>query len=227
MTNMNQEQLIAAITEVVRNQLQGKSIGTPAPAVAKHDRTVPVGVSSRHVHLSREDFAALFGPRENDACTFFKDLSQPGQMACQEQVVLIGPKGIIEKVRVLGPARKKTQAEIAPSDAFRLGIQPPVRDSGDLSGSAGLTVVGPAGTVTLKEGVILAARHIHMHPRDAEHFGVKDKDRVSVKAPGPRGVIYQEVLIRVHPEFRLEFHIDVDEANAVLLKNGDTVEVIM
>lgn len=227
MTNMNQEQLIATITEVVRKQLQGKSIGSSATAVAKHDRTVPVGVSSRHAHLSREDFAALFSPRENDACTFFKDLSQPGQMACQEQVVLIGPKGIIEKVRVLGPARKKTQVEVAPSDAFRLGIAPPVRDSGDIAGSAGLTLVGPNGTVTLKEGVILAARHIHMHPLDAERFGVKDKQRVNVKAPGPRGVIYQEVLIRVHPEYRLEFHIDVDEANAVCLNNGDSVEVVL
>lgn len=226
MGTVNREQLIAAITEVVRNQLQGKTIGSSAPAAAKNDRTVPVGVSSRHVHLSREDFVTLFGPRENDACTFFKDLSQPGQMACQEQVVLIGPKGIIEKVRVLGPTRRQSQVEVAPSDAFRLGIAPPVRDSGDLAGSAGLTLVGPKGTVTLKEGVILAARHIHMHPSDADQFGVKDKDRVSVKAPGPRGVIYQEVLIRVHPEFRLEFHIDVDEANAVLLKNGDTVEVI-
>jgi putative phosphotransacetylase len=223
---MNQEQLIAAITEVVRNQLQGRAIGSSVRATAPRDRTVPVGVSSRHVHLSREDFTTLFGPRENDACTFFRDLSQPGQVACQEQVVLIGPKGIIEKVRVLGPTRKQSQVEVAPSDAHRLGIAPPVRDSGDLAGSAGLTLVGPKGTVTLKEGVILAARHIHMHPDDAAHFRVKDKDRVSVKAPGPRGVIYQEVLIRVHSEFRLEFHIDVDEANAVLLKNGDTVTVI-
>lgn len=226
MGTMNQEQLIATITEVVRSQLQGKNVGAFTSDGARRDRTVPVGVSSRHVHLSREDFTTLFGPRENDACTFFKDLSQPGQMACQEQVVLIGPKGIIEKVRVLGPTRKQSQVEVAPSDAFRLGITPPVRDSGDLAGSAGVTLVGPKGTVTLKEGVILAARHIHMHPGDAEHFGVKDKDRVSVKAPGPRGVIYQEVLIRVHAEFRLEFHIDVDEANAVLLKNGDGVEVM-
>jgi len=226
MGTMNQEQLIAAITEVVRNQLQGKGNSTVAPPVAQRNRTVPVGVSSRHVHLSREDFGTLFGPRENDACTFFKDLSQPGQVACQEQVVLIGPKGIIEKVRVLGPTRKQSQVEIAPSDAFRLGIAPPVRDSGDLAGSAGLTLVGPKGTITLKEGVILAARHIHMHPTDAIRFGVVDKQRINVKAAGPRGVVYQEVLIRVHPDFRPEFHIDVDEANAVLLKTGDTVEVI-
>ncbi len=226
MATINQQQLIATITEVVRNQLKGKGIYQAFPANERRDTKVPVGVSSRHVHLSRNDFAVLFGPREDDSCTFFKDLSQPGQMACEEKVALIGPKGIIENVRALGPLRTKSQVEVAPSDAFRLGITPPVRDSGDLAGSAGLTLVGPAGAVTVKEGVILAARHIHMHPSDAGRLGVKDKERVSVKAPGPRGVIYQEVLIRVHPEYRLEFHIDVDEANAVCLKNGDTVEVL-
>jgi putative phosphotransacetylase len=226
MKKIDQEQLIATITEVVRSQLQGRGSSQIPPAAEKRDRSVPVGVSSRHAHLSREDFTSLFGPRENDACTFFKDLSQPGQVACEEKVVIVGPKGIIENVRVLGPTRKRTQVEVAPSDAFRLGIKPPVRDSGDIDGSVGLTLVGPAGTATLKEGVILAARHIHMHPKDAERFGVVDKQRINVKAAGPRGVVYQEVLIRVHPEFRLEFHIDVDEANAVCLKNGDTVEVL-
>ncbi len=224
---MNKEQLTAPKTGGVRGQPQGESRAQTAPAAEKPDRTVPVGVSARHVHLFREDFAALFGPRDNDSCTVLRDLSQPGQVACEEKVVLIGPKGIIENVRVLGPTRKQTQVEVAPSDAFRLGINPPVRDSGDLAGSAGLTIVGSAGTtLILKEGVILASRHIHMHPSDADRFGVQDKDRVNVKAPGPRGVIYQEVLIRVHPDYRLEFHIDVDEANAVCLKNGDVVEVL-
>jgi len=227
MMTMTREQLIETIARVVRNQLQDQHKGIEPRAASQRDLTVSVGVSSRHVHLSKDDFTVLFGPREQDSCTVFRDLSQPGQVACQEQVILIGPKGLIEKVRVLGPYRRQSQVEVAPSDAFRLGVSPPVRDSGDLDGSAGLTLVGPKGVIALKEGVIFAARHIHMHPEDAARFGVKDKDRLSVKASGPRGVTFHHVLIRVHPEFRLEFHIDVDEANAVCLKNGDLVEVLL
>ncbi len=158
--------------------------------------------------------------------TKWRDLSQPGQFACEEKVTLVGPRGVIENVRVLGPARKQSQVEISITDSFKLGVQAPIRDSGDLQGSAGITMVGPAGSVTLKEGCIVAARHIHMHTTDARRFGVKDGDRVNVKATGPRGVVFSQVLIRVSENYRLEMHLDVDEANAAALKNGDKVEIV-
>ena len=132
---------------------------------------------------------------------------------------------VIENVRVLGPTRKNTQVEISVSDCFKLGIQAPIRDSGDLAGSAGLTLVGPAGSVTVPEGAIIAARHIHMHPKDAEYFGVKDGDRVNVECTGPRGVVFCEVLVRVNENYKLEMHVDMDEANAASLRNGDLVKI--
>ena len=128
--------------------------------------------------------------RTDAMLTKFKDLSQPGQYACQEKVTIGRAERVIENVRVLGPTRKNTQVEISVSDCFKLGIQAPIRDSGDLAGSAGLTLVGPAGSVTVPEGAIIAARHIHMHPKDAEYFGVKDGDRINVECTGPRGVVF-------------------------------------
>ncbi|HHT62227.1 MAG: phosphate propanoyltransferase [Bacillota bacterium] len=189
----------------------------------EENKKIPVGISNRHVHLSRHDLEILFG--RDAMLTKFKDLSQPGQYACQEKVTLVGPKGVIENVRVLGPTRKNTQVEISVSDCFKLGIQAPIRDSGDLAGSAGLTLVGPAGSVTVPEGAIIAARHIHMHPKDAEYFGVKDGDRVNVECTGPRGVVFCEVLVRVNENYKLEMHVDMDEANAASLRNGDLVKI--
>ncbi len=165
----------------------------------------------------------LFG---SDRLTVFKDLSQPGQFACQEKLLIAGPRGAFEGVRVLGPLRAKTQVELAPSDCVRLGIKAPVRDSGDLKDSAPLTLVGPAGTVTIREGAIVAARHIHMQPEDAVAFGCRDGQRVSVRVGGPRGLVFSEVLIRVSDKFRLEMHVDIDEANAAGLKNGAAVELV-
>lgn len=184
---------------------------------------VPVGVSNRHVHLSEKDLAILFG--EGYQLTPMKDLSQTGQYAAEEQVTIVTKKNAIQNVRILGPVRKETQVEISRTDAFALGLKPPVRDSGSLENSAPITIVGPKGSVYIEQGVIIAMRHIHMSPRDAEQFGVKDKDIVSVKTEGERSVIFNNCLVRVRDDFVLEFHIDTDEANAAGLNNGDIVEV--
>jgi putative phosphotransacetylase len=182
---------------------------------------IPVGVSNRHVHVSEKDMEILFG--SGKGLTKFKDLGQPGQYAADEKVELIGPKGSIGGVRVLGPTRGRTQVEISRTDAFKLGITPPVRDSGDLDGSAPITLKGPQGSVELNEGVIIAHRHIHITPDLAEKHGLQDKQMVSVACEGPRALTFDKVLVRVSDKFALEFHVDVDEANAALLNNGDEV----
>ncbi len=188
--------------------------------------SIKAGVSNRHLHLSAEDIEILFG--KGHQLTPVKDLGQPGQFACDEKVIIVGRKGALTGVRVLGPARKATQIEVSRTDAFALGIRPPIKDSGDHENTAGLTVVGPKGTVVLKSGVMLAKRHIHMTPEDAEVYGVKDKDIVMVycKGDGTRKTIFDDVLVRVHQTYALEFHVDVDEANACLLNNDDPVYII-
>ena len=184
-----------------------------------------VGLSNKHVHLSKEHINILFG--EGHELTPFKDLSQPGQYACEEKADLVGPKRTIPGVRILGPARKESQVEIALSDGFTLGLKEvPVRDSGNLEGTPGIKLVGPCGEVELSRGVIAAARHIHMHTSDAEKYGLKDKQLVKVKVGGPRGLIFENVLIRAHETFALDMHLDVEEGNAAGLANGDVVEVI-
>ncbi|MCL6443311.1 MAG: acetate/propionate family kinase [Alicyclobacillus sp.] len=185
---------------------------------------VPVGVSARHIHLTQEHADMLFG--KGYSLQRFKPLRQPGQFACQETVTLRGPKGSITNVRVLGPLRDYSQVEISKTDAYVLGVTPPVRDSGDIEGTPGIEVVGPNGTLELKKGVILAHRHIHMHPSDAAQLGVRDKDFVCVETKGERQVILERVLCRVSPNYALEFHIDTDEANASGLSTGDVVKVI-
>ncbi len=190
-----------------------------------YDFKVPVGISSRHVHLSEEHIDILFG--EGHKLTPIKDLSQPGQFACEETVTLIGPKGAIEKVRILGPARKATQVELSATDSFKLGVKPPVRDSGDLNGSPGLELVGPAGRLQLREGAIIAARHIHMPPEHAKKYGLKDGDNVIVHVKGFRAGILEKVLVRVSSSYALDMHVDTDEGNAFGLRNGDMVEVIV
>ena len=220
---MNEKQLIELVTEVVYRHLKEQKKDKIQCHILDKD-TIPIGISNRHVHLSQEDLIALFGREAN--LNIFKELSQPGQYASVETVTLVGPKGVIEKVRVLGPARNKTQVEISLSDCFRLGIQAPIRDSGELQGSAGLTLVGPAGSVTLHEGAMIAARHIHMHTSDALRFGVKDGDKVNVKTSGQRVMVFLEVLVRVSDKYKLEMHVDIDEANAASLNNGDTVQII-
>ncbi|MCT4565723.1 MAG: phosphate propanoyltransferase [Maledivibacter sp.] len=185
---------------------------------------VPVGLSNRHIHLSQEHIEVLFG--EGHELTRFKDLGQPGQYACEEKVDLVGPKGTIKGMRVLGPARDKTQAEISFADGFVLGVKPPVRDSGDLEGSPGAKIVGPKGEVEIEEGIIAAARHIHMHTSDGEKFGINDKDIVKVRVEGKRGLVFENVLARVKSNYALEIHVDLEEGNAAGLRNGDMVEII-
>ncbi len=187
----------------------------------KADQGIPVGVSNRHIHLCAEHIDLLFG--SGYSLTKDKELKQTGEYAAKETVTLVGPKGVMRNVRVLGPVRAFTQLEISRTDGFALGVVPPLRDSGKITGSPGIVVVGPQGAVTLTEGVICAARHIHMEAADAQKFRVNDGERVTVKVPGPRGGTFDNVLVRIHPSFRLEFHIDTDEANAAELKNGDMV----
>jgi putative phosphotransacetylase len=185
---------------------------------------VPIAVSNRHVHLSKEHVERLFG--RGYQLNKLKDLSQPGQFACKETVTLIGPKGKVEKVRVLGPARGDTQIEVSLYDGFSLGITPPIRDSGDIEGTPSVIIQGPRGQLKVEKGLICAARHIHMHSDDAVRFNVTNGQRVQVKVQGQRGVVFDNVLIRVSPKYRLEMHIDLDEANAAQIKNGQIGVII-
>lgn len=183
--------------------------------------TIPVAVSARHVHLTQETVEALFG--EGHQLTPFKPLSQPGQFACEERVSLVGPKRTIESVRVLGPTRAVDQVEISATDEFALGVDAPIRASGHIENTPGITLVGPAGTVRLSEGVICAWRHIHMTPDDAQRFGVEDKDVVDVAVQtAGRDLVFGDVLVRVKDSYALEMHIDTDEANAAGISRGGT-----
>ncbi|MBO5355562.1 MAG: phosphate propanoyltransferase [Clostridia bacterium] len=195
-------------------------------APAKNANEIPVGISNRHIHLSREDLETLFG--KGYELTPLKDLSQPGQYACKETLTLIGPSmRAIEGVRVLGPLRKNSQVEISATDSFQLKVKPPVRESGKIEGSAPVTIVGPKGTVSLKEGCIIANRHVHMSPDDAVAFGVQDGDYIDVDVlSGTRKSRWFDVQIRVHKDFRLEMHVDTDDANSAGLKNGSIVTVV-
>ena len=170
------------------------------------DNTIPVGVSNRHVHLSQGNLEALFGPGYE--LSRMKDLSQPGQYACKETVTICGPKGAIEKVRILGPVRSRTQVEILAGDSFKLGIKSTARLSGDLDGTPGITIIGPKGSVQIKEGLMVAQRHIHMLPEDAARMGVHDGQVVSLEVDGIRGGILRNTIVRVTGQSGLECHID-------------------
>ncbi len=177
------------------------------------ENKVLVETSARHVHLSAEHIEVLFG--KGATLTHKKDLSQPGQFACEERVTLVGPKKSIANVIILGPARPATQVEVSFTDARTLGVNAPVRESGDVAGSAGCKLVGPAGEVEITEGVIVAKRHIHITPEDAAKFGVEDKQVVSVKIDSAdRTTVFGDVVCRVSPKFAAAMHIDTDEANA-------------
>lgn len=184
---------------------------------------IPVGISNRHVHLSQENLTQLFGA--GYALNKLKDLSQPGQFACKETVTIAGPKGAIERIRILGPVRKATQVEILAGDSFKLGISVPIRMSGQLAGTPGITIIGPEGSVQTTEGVIVAQRHIHMHTREAERFAVKDGDVVNIECSGERGGILRNVAIRANDTSTLECHLDTEEANALGIRPGSTVRI--
>jgi len=184
---------------------------------------IPVGISARHVHLSKEHLDILFGY----GCELQKkkDL-MGGQFACEEAVTIIGNKlNAIEKVRILGPVRSKTQVEVSKTDAIKLGISAPVRESGKIEESEKITIIGPKGAVTIQEGCIIAKRHIHMNCKDAVKFGVVDNQMVRVKIPGERGGCFDGVQIRVDESYSLEMHIDTDEANAMGIECGSYLEI--
>lgn len=187
-------------------------------------KKVPVGISARHIHLSPEHIKVLFGAgyrlRE------LKSLSQPGQFAAEEQVAIVGPKGKFDNIRILGPARGNTQIEISRTDAFQLGVNPPVRESGNIAGTPGLKVRGPAGEIELQEGVIVAARHIHFHTDDAARWGIADKQKLRVRLGGERPLIFEDVIARVSGQYALDMHIDTDEGNAAGVKTGDTAVIL-
>jgi putative phosphotransacetylase len=187
------------------------------------ERKVPIGLSNKHIHVSQADLEVLFG--KDYQLTVMKDLSQPGQYACEEKVDVVGPKGKMT-MRILGPVRPETQVELSIGDGFALGLKVPIKNSGDTAGTPGVKVVGPAGEVDIDHGVIVAARHIHMSPEEGEAFGVKDKDVVSVKLDGPRGLTFDNVLVRVNPNFRLDMHLDVEEGNAAGAKNGQLATIL-
>jgi acetate kinase len=184
-------------------------------------KPIPVGVSVRHVHLSRPDCDKLFGPGYE--LTPRRPVTQPGQYVCRETVDLVGPKGRIERVAIINPLRKQTQVELAKTDAIVLGVDPPLRESGKLDGTPGLTLQGPAGSLALPCGVILAQRHVHMHPDDARNFGVDSGQIVRVRAEGDREMILGDVIVRVSDQYALDLHLDTDEANAAALTNDSVV----
>ena len=186
--------------------------------------TVLVETSARHVHLSQADIETLFGAGHE--LTVKKMLSQPGQFACEERVDVVGPKNTIKNVSVLGPALKASQVEVSLTDARTLGISVPVRESGDLKGSAPVKLVGPAGEVELTEGAIAAQRHVHLTPETAEKFGVSDKEIVLAKLDTPRALIFDDVVIRVSPSFADAMHIDTDESNAANAFGSYNAEII-
>lgn len=201
--------------------------------MSSRQKLIPVGISNRHFHIAQSDLEILFGAGHQ--LHNLRDISQKGQFAADETIDVQGPKGRIKSIRIVGPPRGQTQLEISRTDAYHLGIDPPVRYSGDLSGSAGGRLIGPKGEIVLNEGIIIPQRHIHMNPGDAQRFAVKDRDRVFVAPlpeptvdPGcePRSIIFANVLIRVDETFVLDFHIDTDEANASGLKTGDQVYIV-
>jgi len=212
----NEARMIARQTQHIVNKLQQANV---------EHRPIPIAVSARHLHLNEASFKALFGADAEP--THYKDISQPGQFACEERVSLIGPRNTIERVRLLGPLRRNNQIEISRTDEFKLGVDAPVRDSGRVKGSAPITLEGPAGRLELTEGLICARRHIHMHPDDAEHYGVENGDviEVAIDSEG-RDLTFGDVLIRVSPKYKLEMHIDTDEANAAEITGGLSGELI-
>jgi putative phosphotransacetylase len=211
-----EEKTIELITKLVMESIQKES--------SDSGFIVPIGVSARHVHLTQEHVETLFGAGYQ--LTKKKEL-MGGQYASNELVTIVGLKlRALENVRILGPVRKASQVEVSATDAIKLGIKAPIRESGDIKGSAPLAIVGPKGVVYLQEGCIIAKRHIHMSPVDAKAAGVRNGDVVSVKVDNERGTTFNHVSIRVDESFTLEMHIDTDEANASKISTGDTAVII-
>ncbi|EPY2278868.1 phosphate propanoyltransferase [Clostridium sporogenes] len=213
----NCEEVLKLLLEAVK----GKELNN---AVNRNSSEIPVGISNRHIHLSQKDLDSLFG--ENYQLTKIKDLSQPGQYACKEVVTICGPKGAIEKIRILGPVRSKTQVEVLAGDCIKLGAVSHVKLSGDLNRTSPITIVGPKGSVQLEEGLIVAQRHIHITPEDAQNLGVHDGEIVSIKFEDLRGGIYNNVAVRANDASSLECHLDIEEANAMGINSKSKVTIV-
>lgn len=213
----NCEVLLKLLLEAVKDK-ENKS------AIQEDASGIPVGISNRHVHLSQKDMDVLFG--KDYSLTKLKDLSQPGQYACKETVTICGPKGAIEKIRILGPTRSKTQVEVLMGDCIKLGAVQHVRLSGDLSNTSEVTIVGPKGSVQIEEGLVVAQRHIHMTSEDAKNLGVCDGDIVSIKCDDLRGGVYSNVAIRANDTSKLECHLDIEEANAMGINSRSKIVIV-
>lgn len=226
---MDYNSLIDNITKKILQELAQRekpSWDSHSNKMSKPDGNwIPVGISARHVHLTREVFEQLYG--KDSELTVYTELYQPGEFAAAEVVTLIGPRlRAIQDVRILGPFREYTQVELSRTDGVALGIDPPVRQSGDLKGSESIVLVGPAGAVSLKEGAICANRHIHLNPDDAERLKVKNNDIVKVRTTGIRAITFENVQIRVSDKFLLQMHLDTDDANAAGIRCGDSAELV-
>lgn len=221
--NDNQQQA-ELITRQILSELAARN-NLSSEATAQQTLSIPVGISNRHVHLSREDMDILFG--YGSTLTRMKAVKQPGQYAAEETVTLRGPKGELTKVRVLGPLRATSQIEISVSDSFTLGVKAPVRMSGDLLDSPGIEVIGPRGRIVKTDGAIVAWRHIHISHICARQYGLQDGMEIDVAIEGVRGGILSHVVVRVSTDAVLEMHIDVEEANSFGLRNGDSVKRVI
>lgn len=210
--DITQEQLVSLVTQAVQAQLRLQS------------RQVPVGISMRHIHLSRREVDALFG--RTYQLTPLRPLSQPGQFACQECLDVIGPKGVLHNVRILGPERPEAQVELAQTDCRTIGLKAPVRSSGHVEGTPGVLLRGPRGVLSLPQGVIIADRHLHMSTAQAAAFGLSDGDTVRVQVDGGKPGVLDGVLVRAGDKYELDLHLDTDDANAFQLKQGQLVTVL-
>jgi putative phosphotransacetylase len=199
--------------------------GEVAKRMKRSRLDIPAGVSVKHCHLTREHFKILFGASAEPKRV--KDIKQPGFYAAEEMIDVQGPKGVLKKIRLVAPYRDHTQIEISVSDAMAIGLKPPVRESGDVKNSAGAILIGPAGKIEIKEGVIIAQRHLHFSPSEAKSLGIASGEVVRVRAGagGGRSTVFEDVVVRVSDKYSLEFHVDTDEANAAGIKTGDVVHI--
>lgn len=222
---LTRSQVEALVRQALRAQLQTHTTLFKAKPGDGGPNPLLVNVSARHMHVTQEDLEVLFGP--GSKLTKLKDLYQEGEFASEQTVNLIGPKGrLIPSVRILGPCRKFTQIELSYTDGIYMGIDLPLRTSGDIEGTAGCVVVGPYGSLTLRKGVIRAARHVHMNEADMAYHKVKDGDMMKLKIDGPCGLTFDNVRVRYHPKVRLEVHIDTDEGNACHVTSATRMELI-
>ena len=227
---MDKDRLIDIITEQVLKELGARSVDTQTslpPSAPPTTITVTVGISNRHIHVSREDLDVLYG--KGYELTVRNALKQPGEFAAQETITLVGSRQAIEHVRILGPIRDQTQIEISQTDAIVLGIHDaPVRVSGELDGTPGITIVGPQGTVVTTQGVIRANRHMHITEDEAQRLGLKDRQIVAARTiNADKPTLFYDVMVRVLKRASLEMHLDTDDGNATGLKSGDEVELVL